>query len=303
VREVLNIVRELSLDELYDRAVRPPRVAVIARTVDEARGAAEWIFGLEARQQVVALSEDDPWPQLADVVLLDRWARLRRDRQDEVVVEFSRDDPVERVRQALYRTSDDYELALGRQFPELRSSAAMYVVNATSRVNAQFALVSNVPALVPVVGGIMAAGADTIVLTKNQLMMIFKLAAIHGRDIDNRLKIYREMVPVVGAGLFWRTVARELAALMPFAAGTVPKVAIAFAGTYAAGMAAHVFYVEGEKPGSAQMQRFYQQGLRELREVPALLRALPAKARAGRDSTAGVTIDVDYRTDASTGMP
>jgi uncharacterized protein (DUF697 family) len=302
-RDVLNIVRELSLDDLHDRATNPLRLAVIARTTAEARNAAERILGPEARRHVVALSDAEPWPDRPDVVLVERWARPRRDQRGEVVLEFSYDEPVERVRQVLYRAGDDFELALGRQFPELRSSAALHVVNTTSRVNAQFALVSNVPALVPVVGGFIAAGADTIVLTKNQLMMIFKLAAIHGRDIDNRWQIYREMVPVVGAGLFWRTVARELAVMIPFAAGTVPKVAIAFAGTYAAGMAAHAYYVEGRKPGTAQMQRFYQQGLRELREIPALVRALPTRVRNGRDDPAGMTIDVDYKADAATGIP
>jgi uncharacterized protein (DUF697 family) len=193
------------------------------------------------------------------------------------------------------------ELSLGRTFPALRQAAAMHVINTTSRVNGQFALVSNIPALVPLIGGVLAAGADTIVLTKNQLMLIFKLAAIHGRDVDDRFRIYREMLPVVGAGLAWRTVARELAALMPFAAGTVPKVGIAVAGTYAAGMAAHIFYVEGKRASGERMRGYYRQAMEEIVRKPAMLRANNRGDR--REDDAPVIVEADYRSESSVGMP
>jgi uncharacterized protein (DUF697 family) len=179
----------------------------------------------------------------------------------------------------------------------------MHVVQLTSRVNGQFALASNLPALVPVVGGILAAGADTIVLTKNQLMMLYKLAAIHGRDLDNRFRIYQEMIPIVGAGLFWRTVARDLAAMMPFAAGAVPKVAIAFAGTMAAGMAAHLYYHEGKRVDSVRMREFYQNALREMKERPEMLRSIPIPGRMRRNGGDPQIIDVDYRSETSPEMP
>lgn len=304
-REVFSIVREMSLDDLRDAALRQPRVAVIAQTVDEARSAAGEIFGPEAPGIVVAQGEDDPWPNAADIVLVERRARLDRGRpRYSFIIEFSSDDPVERTRQAIVRVGDDMELALGRAFPALRKQAAMQVVNVTSRVNGQFALASNLPALVPVVGGMLAAGADTIVLTKNQLMMIYKLAAIHDRDLDNRFRIYQEMVPVVGAGLFWRTVARDLAAMIPFAAGAVPKVAIAFAGTFAAGMAAHVYYHEGKRVDSGRMRQFYRNALQELKDRPEMLKSLPIPSRLRRDDDSRpVVVDVDYRSDASPDMP
>lgn len=305
VREVFSIVREMSFDDLRDTALRQPRVAVIARTIDEARGIAADVFGPEAPGLVVAQGEDESWPRAADVVLVECRSRpeLGRGGYDHVI-EFSADEPVEQIRQRVVRSGDDLELALGRAFPALRQAAAMHVVNMTSRVNGQFALASNLPALIPVVGGVLAAGADTIVLTKNQLMMIYKLAAIHDRDLDNRFRIYQEMVPVVGAGLFWRTVARDLAAILPFAAGAVPKVAIAFAGTFAAGMAAHVYYHEGKRVDSDRMRQFYRNALRELKNRPDLLRSLPVPSRLRReDKPREVIVDVDYRSDASPDMP
>ena len=295
----------MSFDDLRDAALRQPRVAVIARNVDEARATAVEVFGPEAPELVVAQGEDEAWPTAADIVLVERRARPAKGRGHyERVVEFSSDEPVERIRQAVVRVGDDMELALGRAFPALRQPAAMQVVNVTSRVNGQFALASNLPALVPVVGGLLAAGADTIVLTKNQLMMIYKLAAIHDRNLDNRFRIYQEMVPVVGAGLFWRTMARDLAAMLPFAAGAVPKVAIAFAGTFAAGMAAHVYYQEGKRVNSTRMREFYRNALQELRDRPDLLRSLPIPNRLRRDDEPRqVIVDVDYKSDASPDMP
>jgi uncharacterized protein (DUF697 family) len=298
---VFAIVRELSLDELRDAALRVPRVAVIAPTTVEARETAVLVFGNDAPKYIVAQDADAPWPSDADVVLVDRRTRLARSRNLGPVVEFSPGEPVDVIRNAVIRVGDDMELALGRTFPALRQAAALYVVNQTSRVNGQFALVSNIPAMIPLVGGVLAAGADTIVLTKNQLMMIFKLAAIHGRDVHDRFRIYREMLPVVGAGLFWRTVAREMAAMVPFAAGTVPKVAIAVAGTYAAGMAAHVYYLEGKRASADRMRGYYRQALDELAKRPAFLRGQHADALPDRNTT--IVVEADYRADSSAGMP
>jgi hypothetical protein len=69
---------------------------------------------------------------------------------------------------------------------------------------------------------------------------------------------------------------------LPFAAGTVPKVAIAFAGTYAAGMAAHVYYMEGKRASAARMRQYYREALDTLRE-----RQIPLPRR-GRDDVLNV---------------
>jgi uncharacterized protein (DUF697 family) len=304
-REVLQIVREMSFDDLHDAALRTPRVAIVAPTIDSARSLATDVFGSAASRLVVAIDDAEAWPDCADVVVLAPGTRPVRPAQSVPVVEVREGDTVQRTRQLLVAVSEDLELSLGRAFPELRQVSAMQVIRTTSRVNAQFALASNIPALVPIVGGLLAAGADTIVLTKNQLMMIYKLAAIHGRDIDNRFAIYREMVPVVGAGIFWRTIARDLADMMPFAAGAVPKVAIAFTGTFVAGMAAHVYYVEGKRASAARIREYSRNALGELRETPGLLRTLPGVNRLIRSSDEELphVVEVDYTTGASARMP
>ncbi|MCO5175711.1 MAG: hypothetical protein M9890_01910 [Thermomicrobiales bacterium] len=301
-RQIFQIVREMSFDDLEQAALRRPRLAVVSTTAEDAQVAALDIFGPEASERVVALGEADPLPDLAEIILVEERAWRARAVSDARVVVFSRSEPIERVWQMLFAREPDIELALGRSFPKLRRAAAAHVVNATSRVNAQFAVVSNIPSLVPVVGGLLAAGADTIVLTKNQLMMIYKLAAIYGRDTSNRMAIYREMVPVVGAGLFWRTVARDMAAILPFAAGAVPKVLIAFTGTFVAGMAAQVYYDEGRRPSRDRLDSFRHWAMREIRRTPALLRSVP-RLRDGFVNSDADVIDVRYTTDVSSEMP
>jgi uncharacterized protein (DUF697 family) len=94
------------------------------------------------------------------------------------------------------------------------------------------------------------------VLTKNQVMMIYKLAAVSGRDLDDQIGIIQEIVPVVGAGFAWRSLARGVASMVPFAAGTLPKVAIAFAGTLVMGRAAEFYYRTKPAPDKGAVRGF-----------------------------------------------
>ncbi|MBW3633144.1 MAG: hypothetical protein KY456_08950, partial [Chloroflexi bacterium] len=106
-----------------------------------------------------------------------------------------------------------------------------------------------------------------IVLTKNQVMMLYKLAAVHGRDLRDQRGILQEVLPVVGAGLIWRTIARQATTWMPFAAGTIPKLAIAYMGTMAVGRAAEFYYRTGLKPTKAHMNQFTRQAAVRLQQL------------------------------------
>ena len=114
----------------------------------------------------------------------------------------SRDiDAIERTRADILKRNPERATAFGRSLPAFRAAAVKQLIDETSAANAQFSLVSNIPAMLPVIGNIAAAGADFIVLTKNQVMMLYKLAAVHGRDLHNQRGILQEVLPVVGAGL------------------------------------------------------------------------------------------------------
>lgn len=184
----------------------------------------------------------------------------------QVVRVTSAEEPTELLR-AVLRRLDAYDLAIARQLPPFRPLVAAQLISETSRANAEFALMTNLPAVIPVVGNIAAASADLFVLTKNQMLLIFKLAAVHGRDLDHSRTILTEMVPVIGASLFWRSLARELAALVPAGIGALPKTVIAYSGTYAAGQGAHYYYTTGAKPNNELMKRFYTEAMQRARQI------------------------------------
>jgi uncharacterized protein (DUF697 family) len=75
--------------------------------------------------------------------------------------------------------------------------------------------------------------ADMLVLSKNQALLVYKLALAFGAPADFQAQM-KEVLPVIGSGFLWRQVARQLVGLIP-GFGIVPKVAVAYAGTYATG--------------------------------------------------------------------
>lgn len=289
---VWNVIRELSLDEIRDQALTPPSVLFLSDDREMAERIASNLTGLESSGYVTIRRLDegnlpiegfdavvvyDPEASAESKVLLDR---IRSADPKIGAAPFLSSDPTDQraLRQArakIITGNPDRAVALGRFLPAFRQAAIKQVNDETSMANAQFSLISNVPTVVPILGSIATVGADFFVLTKNQLLLIFKIAAIHGEDLHDSQRIFREMVPVVGAGFFWRTIAREAAALVPFMAGAVPKVAIAYTGTMAIGRAADYYYSEGAKPSKEMMKGFYKQAMESLSRRQFLLKRDP----------------------------
>lgn len=284
-RSMVSILKEMSFDEVRDEAQRAPKLLVVAPTEDDARSIASQLTGERKAGSVDARSDTPSPSELASYdasVVHDPDDSRLADRLREQLDGKGGGGPVFRLEGgAAPQASQLDELrlrmmerllerapAFGRAFVAFRPQAAKAVIDETAKANAQFALVSNIPAVVPLIGGLMAASADFLVLTKNQLMLLYKIAAIHGRDLSDQFGIIREMVPVVGAGLAWRTVAREVASFVPFAAGTIPKVAIAYAGTLSVGKAADFYYRFGHKPDREQMKDYYKQAANRVKALP-----------------------------------
>lgn len=160
---------------------------------------------------------------------------------------------------ALLENLPNAELALGRRFPALRPLVSRHVILRTCRVNSEFALLSSLPANIPLVGGVVGASADSLVLTKNQVMMLLRLAAIHGRPVRVDLQMALELAPVVGAAFAWRTLARTLLEFLPSPIGAIPKTGVAFGGTYIVGKLAEYYYATGLKPPPGAARRFAQE--------------------------------------------
>lgn len=299
LRNFMSVLREISFDEVRDEAETLPRLLILAPSIGAARQLGAALVGVEGELAVTAREVLAPLPELSpfDVaVVLDPersgvTTRLRERASATGVslpvirFEGARPDDaaaIERCRAAVVGGAPDRAPALGRAFPLFRPAAAKAVIDETARANAQFALVSNIPAVIPIFGSLAAAGADFLVLTKNQLMMIFKLAAVYGRDLHDQIGIFQEMAPVVGAGFLWRTVAREAASFLPLAAGTLPKVAIAYAGTLVAGRGAEIYYRTSRRPSGDQTRLWYQQAVDAVRKLPLPVNLpLPGGANGG----------------------
>jgi uncharacterized protein (DUF697 family) len=99
--------------------------------------------------------------------------------------------------------------------------------------------------------------ADVVVLTKNQAFMAYRLGLALG--LSTRWQDYlTEFGGVLGSGFFWRQVARQLIGLIP-AWGIIPKVAIAYAGTYVVGRVILQWYLTGKQLSPQQMRQLYSE--------------------------------------------
>jgi uncharacterized protein (DUF697 family) len=304
MRTMLGVLREISLDDIREQAESPPRLFVVGPTADEARRLGLAVTGPEGQFATTIRGVDEPVESVGHVDAAVVWdpertgagsrvaEALRFESPPVPIIRFDGSGPddrdaVDRLRADIVKRNADRAPAFGRALPAFRAAAAKQVIDETAAANAQFSLVSNIPTILPVVGNIAAAGADFIVLTKNQVMMLYKLAAVYGRDLRDQRGILQDVLPVVGAGLLWRTAARQAATWLPFAAGTIPKLAIAYVGTMAVGRAAEFYYRTGIKPTRSQMDQFARQATELLRELdlPGVRRVLKKNGKISRSAT------------------
>jgi uncharacterized protein (DUF697 family) len=210
---VLLITRTLALSERLGRVrdrLRAADIAVMTIVVGQtgpaasARGAAE-----QARVAVTALDDSAVAPVAASLLSM---------------------------------IPDDRRLALARQLPRLRPALFDGIIHETAQANASFALTTGLAETVPVLTAPLNVG-DVVVLTKNQLMLGYRIVLASGRSGEPR-KLIGEILGVLGGGLLFRQIARQLVGLVPVA-GLVPKVAIAYSGTWAIGRAIAAWANEG----------------------------------------------------------
>ncbi|MBI5035496.1 MAG: zinc-ribbon domain-containing protein [Chloroflexi bacterium] len=172
--------------------------------------------------------------------------------------------------------------ALARRYPIFRLPVAHKLIAETSSANATYSIGTGIAEIVPALN-IPFNVADTIVLTKNQALMVYKLGLVLGLSTDWRDHA-AELGGVVGAGFMWRQLARQLIGLIP-AWGIIPKVAIAYAGTYAVGEAILRWYQTGHKVSGQGMKEIYADALARGKQVAQSLiaraprPALPSRPR------------------------
>jgi small GTP-binding protein len=115
--------------------------------------------------------------------------------------------------------------------------------------------------------------ADIIVLTPLQLTMIVGIGAYYGIEVD--VKRSAEFVMTVGAGVGLREATRQLVKFVP-GFGTALSAAIAFAGTFALGEAAKLWFKKGMQVDAAELQAAYKAAAASAREKYALHKAKSA---------------------------
>ncbi len=184
---------------------------------------------------------------------------LRPGEQGRVAVAHLDEAAVEPLSVALLPLlTDDQHVALGAHLPPLRPAIFARIIDRTARANASFALTTGLAETIPLLTAPLNLG-DMVVLTKNQLMMCYRIALAAGRD-DEPKAMMTEIIGVLGSGVLFRQAARQLVGLIPIA-GLLPKVAISYAGTYAIGKAMVGWTTEGKQVTVDTVAAYSRDGL------------------------------------------
>jgi uncharacterized protein (DUF697 family) len=131
--------------------------------------------------------------------------------------------PIDQIAAAVARRLGEGGTALAARLPVLRHAVCKALIAHFAKRNAVVAAAVFVP------------GVDLPVLTLNQIRLVLRIALAYGQELDRERAV--ELLGVVGAGLGFRTVARELLDFVPVA-GWAVKGAVAYSGTKAIGEAA-----------------------------------------------------------------
>ncbi len=157
----------------------------------------------------------------------------------------------------LVRAAKGVEVALGRRFPALRDIVATKITQDTAKNAVKIAVASGLVDHVPILGialGAVASAGDTVAITGLQIALMMQIEATYGRDPDFR-RLW-ELLPIIGGGLGWRTLARELSGFMPVA-GVPIKGAIAYAGTIVVGEGISFLIAHGRPMSKEQAAQLY----------------------------------------------
>jgi uncharacterized protein (DUF697 family) len=165
---------------------------------------------------------------------------------------------------AMLRIYKEREIVLARNLPLFREPVSRKLIEDTCFINAAYSLTSGL-AGINLLLTVPLNITDMVVLTKNQTLMTYKIALAFDLPADWRQTIHK-LATVVGTAFLWRTIARQLVGLVPVF-GVVPKVAVAYAGTYAIGQAIYRWCANNEKVNPQTLKSFYFEALGRGREV------------------------------------
>jgi len=175
-----------------------------------------------------------------------------------VVPAIAREPLRSRLFPHLVECSRGVEIAVGRHLPVLRDSVAAKLTrdaaNNALKVAVASAVVDHIP-LVGIVLGAFASAGDMVAITGIQVMLMLHIEATYGRDPD--VQRTWQLLPVIGGGFGWRTLARELVGFVPVA-GIPIKGAIAYAGTIVVGEGVTFLHEHGHYMTKVQASVLYE---------------------------------------------
>jgi uncharacterized protein (DUF697 family) len=171
----------------------------------------------------------------------------------------------------LVECASGVEIAVGRNLPVLRETVAAKLTRDAAHNALKVALASALVDHIPVVGlvlGAVASAGDMVAITGIQVMLLMHIEAVYGREPD--VGRTWQLLPIIGGGFGWRTLARELVGFVPIA-GIAIKGAIAYAGTIVVGEGVTFFHEHGRYMTKGQAASLYdrtkQDALRLARDV------------------------------------
>ncbi len=285
LQQVRDAISDLNPQDVRNSAERLVRVRLVASTSRSYAAMEDFLapatISRKKREEIFGalFREGDPGaPEECDVEIYEEGLP----RPDGCFV-FLRAQPGLAVEEIL-REREDQGLALARMFPAFRPGVTGKVMLTIARENAMFAIATALPNLAPgltLPWTLPEAASDTAVLTVNQVRMAFLLAAASDRPVGYREQ-KKEIAGIIAGAFGWRTMARELAGKIPFGAGVIPKAAIAFAGTYVAGLSLERLYRVGYGLTREERRLAYGEAIARGRQVAAtFIDSWKAKRRAG----------------------
>ncbi|HWQ84621.1 MAG TPA: hypothetical protein VN363_08650, partial [Anaerolineales bacterium] len=143
--------------------------------------------------------------------------------------------------------------------------------------NAAYSISTGVAEIVPGLG-VPLVVTDMVVLTKNQAYLVYKLGLTLGMSTDWQAYV-TEFGSVLGSGFIWRQVARSLIGLVP-GWGIIPKVVVAYSGTYVVGNVVLQWYLTGRHVTRGQMKELSKQAAEKGKELAGRLTARLPRSQA-----------------------
>ena len=175
-------------------------------------------------------------------------------------------DAVRQLVKAIRKLKAIDEIALARHLPAFREAVSRGLIDDVAFANAVYSAGTGVLETNPI-ATIPLNAADILVLTKNQAIMAYKLALVMGMTAEFR-DVMPQLATVVGGGFIFRQVARGLIGLVP-GLGIIPKVAVAFAGTYATGEVVYRWCATGDRVTGDTLKVIYDRALDRGKQIAA----------------------------------